>query len=428
MTVNFTPGAQQWLGIAKETTYGVPAAAPTAWIPLASPKWNPNVTVLTDQNLRGYMGTTYQATQGMAYSDLSYQTMIYKDSVFQHLLAALGVPDTVQQLTASTLTKGTTATTGGTLPAGNTYWVVTPTATGGEGPASNEITALLTGSTSTQVLSWTAVTGATGYNIYRGTTAGAENVLVASVGAVLTYTDTGTSVGADTPPAGATYLHQTSLLNAGNGQPVSWTGWLFMGDKCEQVPGMVITDLKFTFVVNQNSTIDASWVGMPSTAVTAPANTPSTLPPFPPYTANIMVGSVPIGNRTGCTIDLKRASVPIPVLNGTQNPLAMFAGPLDVSGTIDAVFQQSTDNDLVNLLTNAQPSLTVAASPQNDSGHGLTLHCNQIYYTTSTPAGSNTSWMTISSAFGSVMNTVDALDGKMSPVKAILSTTSATPF
>jgi len=428
MTINYTPGAQQWLGIAKETTYGVPAAAPTAFIPLSSPKWNPNVTVLTDQNIRGMMGTNYQATQGMSYSELSYQTMVYNDSVMQHLVAALGTADTVLPLPATVLTKGATATTGGTLPAGNMYWKVTATAGGGESPGSNEVTALLTGSTSTQVLTWTAVTGATGYNIYRGIATGAENVLVASVGTVLTYTDTGTSIGTGTVGSAATYLHQVSLLNVGNGQPPSYTGWLFMGDKCEQIPGMMIADLKFTFVVNQNTTLDVQWAGMPSTAVTAPTNTPTTLPPFPPYTTNIMVGSVPIGNRTGATLDLKRSTAPIPVLNGTQNPLAIFSGPLDVTGTIDAVFQGTVDNDLVNLLTNAQPSLTINADPQNDSAHGLSLHCNQIYYLTAPPAGSNTSWMTVSSTFGAVMNTVDALDGNQSPMRAILATTSATPF
>lgn len=428
MTISFTPGAQQWLGIAKETTYGVPAAAPTVWIPLSSPKWNPNVTVLTDANIRGDMGTIYQATQGMGYSELSYQTMLYKDSVFQHLLAMLGVADTVVSLTATTLTKGTTATTGGTLPAGATYWVVTATTGGGESVASNEITATLTGATSTQILSWTAVTGATGYNVYRGTAAGAENVLVASVTSGLTYTDIGAVGTVGAPPTTAAYVHQTSLLNSGSGQPQGWTGWLNEGDKCERVPGMVMVDLKFTFAANANSTMDVQWAGMPSTAVTSPTNTPSTVPPMPPYMTNILVGSSPVGNRTGCTIDIKRSTVPIPVLNGTQSPLAIFAGPVDVTGTLDAVFQGTVDNDLVNLLTNAQPALTVLAAPQNDSAHSLSLHCNQIYYLTAPPAGSNTSWMTISSTWGSVNNYVDALDGRTSPIRASLSTTTATPF
>jgi len=428
MTINFTPGSQQWLGIAKETTYGVPVAAPTIWIPVSNPKYNPNVTVLTDNNLRGMMGGNFQATQGMTYTDLSYQTMIYKDSVFPHLLAMLGVADTVTTLAATTLTKGTTATTGGTLPAGNTYWKVTADIVGGEGIGSNEVTALLTGATSTQVLSWTAVTGATGYNVYRGTAAGVENVQVANLGNVTTYTDTGLTVGAGAPPTTAGNVHKTALLNTGNGQPPSYTGWLLEGDKCEQIPGMVAVDLKFTFVVNQNSTVDVSWAGMPATAVTPPTNTPSTVAPFPPYTTLISIGGSVVGSRSGATIDMKRSTVPIPVLNGTSAPLAIFGGPVTVTGTIDAVFQGSTDPDLINLLTNAQPALVITSSPQNDPAHPITLRCSQIAYTTAAPAGSNTSWMTIASAFNALMNPTDALDGMLSPVQGMLCTTSSTPF
>jgi hypothetical protein len=428
MTINFTPGSQQWLGIAKETTYGVAAAAPTVWIPVSSPKYNPNVSVLTDQFLRGMMATDYQATQGMSFSELSYQTMIYKDSVFQHLVAILGMADTVVSLAATTLTKGTTATTGGTLPAGNTYWKVTPTAPGGEGIGSNEVTALLTGATSTQVLSWTAVTGATGYNVYRGVAAGAENVLVASLGNVLTYTDIGTTLSAGAPPATAANIHKTALLNTSNGQPQSWTGWLLEGDKCEQIPGMVAVDVKFTFVTGANSTVDVSWAGMPGTLVTPPTNTPSAVAPFAPYTTLVNIGGSVVGSRSGATIDLKRATVPMDALNGTAAPVAIFGGPLSVSGTIDAIFQGSTDPDLVNLLTNAQPSLTITSSPQNDSAHPITLRCSQIAYTSAAPVGSNTSWMTISSAFTALANATDALDGMLSPVQGMLCTTSATPF
>ncbi|RJO74172.1 hypothetical protein D5S18_18640 [Nocardia panacis] len=100
---------------------------------------------------------------------------------------------------ATTLSLGTTSTTGGTLAAGTYFWKVT--AVGAvESTGSNEVTATTTGSTSSQVLTWTSVSGATGYKIYRGTSAGAENVLVATLGTVLTYTDTGSAGSASTPP------------------------------------------------------------------------------------------------------------------------------------------------------------------------------------------------------------------------------------
>lgn len=87
------------------------------------------------------------------------------------------------------LTKGATAG-GGTFAAGTYFWKITAINTHGETVGSNEITATLTANQE-QTFTWVAIAGATGYKVYRGTVAGAENVLVATLGAVATYTDTG---------------------------------------------------------------------------------------------------------------------------------------------------------------------------------------------------------------------------------------------
>lgn len=92
-------------------------------------------------------------------------------------------------LSPPTLTKGTTTTSGGTFAAGTYYWVVTALNTHGETLASNEISATLVAN-GTQAMSWGAVTGATSYNIYRGTSAGGENVLVTNTSST-SYTATG---------------------------------------------------------------------------------------------------------------------------------------------------------------------------------------------------------------------------------------------
>jgi hypothetical protein len=92
------------------------------------------------------------------------------------------------------LTLGTTATSGGTFAAGTYYWkvsAVNASGGGGETLPSNEVSAVLAAN-GTQALSWGAVAGAASYNIWRGTTAGGENVLVATVTGT-TYTDTGSA-------------------------------------------------------------------------------------------------------------------------------------------------------------------------------------------------------------------------------------------
>ena len=433
MTTTPRPGSQQWFGYAKETTYGVAVATPTMWVPVDSPKWEPKITPLVDQALRGYMGTDYGQTQGMRHDELSYKTMIYADSIFPHLVAMLGGTDTVTPLTATTLTLGATATTGGTLAAGATYWKVTATAAGGEGIGSNEVTATLTGATSSQPLTWTAVTGATGYKVYRGTAVGAENVLVATLAAVTSYTDVGATLGAGSPPVVAGNVHALSLNNTSDathaGQPGSYTGFLYQLDgNVIQIPGMILSDLKFTFKTDTQVTVDASWIGMPGKTLSAPTNTPSTLPPFPPSSAGISIAGVSTDRYSDFSLDLKRTVTPVGTLNGTNAPSSIFAGPLSVTGSLNAIYQGLSDADLVNLTTNVQPALSLSCNQQADSAHPLVLQCSKIAYDSAAPAGSNTSFATIASNFKALMNATDALDGKLSPIQAKIVTTSSTPY
>jgi hypothetical protein len=96
--------------------------------------------------------------------------------------------------------------TGGTLPAGTTYWGVTATTSLGETLISNQVSAALTGTTSSVVLSWTASPGATGYRVYRGAALGSLTTRVTSLsgGTTTSYTDTGTAGTAAGPPSSNT--------------------------------------------------------------------------------------------------------------------------------------------------------------------------------------------------------------------------------
>lgn len=92
---------------------------------------------------------------------------------------------------------------GGTFAAGTYYWKITATNIAGETTGSSEVSAVLTGSTSSCALAWTAVTGASGYKVYRGTSAGAQDKLIATV-TTNSYTDTGTAGTAATVPGANT--------------------------------------------------------------------------------------------------------------------------------------------------------------------------------------------------------------------------------
>ena len=96
---------------------------------------------------------------------------------------------------------------GGTFAAAAYFWKITAINAQGETTASNEATAtiVLNGSA---VLTWPQVTNAAGYNVYRGTSTGAENHLITTInsGSTLTYTDTGTVGSAVSPPGSNTAI------------------------------------------------------------------------------------------------------------------------------------------------------------------------------------------------------------------------------
>jgi len=93
-----------------------------------------------------------------------------------------------------------TATTGGTITAGTYRYIVTAINASGETTASNEQTIVTTGSTSTVTVTWVAVTGATGYKLYKTAAGGGTGteLLYKTVGLVITDIDTtpGTPTGA----------------------------------------------------------------------------------------------------------------------------------------------------------------------------------------------------------------------------------------
>jgi hypothetical protein len=104
------------------------------------------------------------------------------------------------QLTPPSGLAVTASGTGGTLAAGGHYWVITAIDANGETTKSTEVNATTTGTTSSAVLTWNSTNGATGYKVYRGTTTTNENILVATLGNVLTYTDTGAAGSSASPP------------------------------------------------------------------------------------------------------------------------------------------------------------------------------------------------------------------------------------
>jgi len=104
---------------------------------------------------------------------------------------------------------GTASTSGGSMSAATYYYIVTALNNNGETTKSTESSGLTvaSGSTGSVVLSWTPVSGATGYKIYRTTSSGTygATTLISTVKApIATYTDTAASASTGTPPTSNT--------------------------------------------------------------------------------------------------------------------------------------------------------------------------------------------------------------------------------
>lgn len=112
-----------------------------------------------------------------------------------------------------------TATTGGTLAAGTYYYkIVAVDALGGLTLPGTEKSQVTTGTTSTVTLTWTAVPGASSYQIWRGTATNSENVYATS--STNSYTDTGTMTSGTISSSNTTQLGYVSntgaFLGSGN--------------------------------------------------------------------------------------------------------------------------------------------------------------------------------------------------------------------
>lgn len=320
----FIPANNQWVGVAREVTYGTPVAAPTLYVPADTPQYHEIIPPLKDQALRGMMGTTYQQIGGLKHDEFGFKTFGYLDSVFFFLRGALGLPD------------------------------------------------VLTGSA-------------------------------------------------------APYTHKTSVQNAGgNGQPVSSTVfWNDGAGKAWQMPGAQVAEVKITVKSDGLYALDVKYVGLPSTVITSPTNSPTTALPMPSWNSTLTLGGTGETVYSEMDIDIKRGTEMIPTITGTQIPFAIFAGPVSVTGSLTSVYQGSTDVHLTDYLANTHPALSVKTAPVGDAVNSITTQLSAVAFDDVQVSGTN-KWLELKGTWEALMNTTDALDGMQSMMQAILVSSAST--
>jgi hypothetical protein len=309
MTVTFGASPLQWVGVARETTYGTPVAAPTDWIPSNTPVWTPKPVIFVDDNLRGTMAPQAQQVQGLRSDTVTFKTFLYIDSTYFLLRSALGLPDVV----------------------------------------------------------------------------------------------TGT---------GAPYTHKTSVQSGNNGQPAGTTVFYYDAQgKSWQMPGAQIDSIKITGAIGALVTVDVTYMGLPAIPIAPPTNTPSLQQPDPSWNTTITVASTSMLNKSSFEWDISRGAYVVEAINGTQTPPAIGTGACIITGSIDAIYQGSTDTDLVNLLTNVQPAMTIVIAPVGDAVHTITFQTTVVAYDAIAISDGGGKYMQIKSTVKALTNATDVAGG-----------------
>jgi PKD repeat protein len=120
------------------------------------------------------------------------------------------------------------SSTSGVLGARTHYFKIVALLDSGGGVAvsapSREVSVTLSGSSTSARLSWAAVSGATRYRIYRGTSAGGESVYLQTSGTSTSFTYTGRSESSGKPRSSGTLWNVKNLIELKNAQRVTISG------------------------------------------------------------------------------------------------------------------------------------------------------------------------------------------------------------
>lgn len=215
------------------------------------------------------------------------------------------------------------------------------------------------------------------------------------------------------------YTHKSSLQNAGNnGQPAGTTVYFTSGDKTYEMTGALISELKITLKSTDAATLEVTFIGMPATVIAPLTNTPTTAVLMPSWNTTFALNSVATTLFSELDLDIKRDVKAIQTINGTQAPMAIYGGGVDVTGDITSVFQGSTDPVWMDYTSNSQVPLTAITAPVGDATHSIKLQMSKIKLSKAAWTGTS-DYLELKSSFTAIANATDALDSVLSPLQAI---------
>jgi len=200
-----------WAWIQQGTAASVAASgtAPSDYWSAAILAFKTGTPAASVSNINGSLAVTQNAPSSSALGGFltpgTYTYYVTARNSYGESLPSSPSSVTIPPLSVPSGVSAALSTTASSLAAGTYDYVVTATGTNpggglGETTASANVSATTTSTDPSVTISWSAVTGARGYRIYRGTTAGTYTVYYEVSSSTLSYTDTGASANSGSPP------------------------------------------------------------------------------------------------------------------------------------------------------------------------------------------------------------------------------------
>lgn len=169
-----------------------------------------------------------------------------------------------------------------------------------------------------------------------------------------------------TTGASAPFSHVFSTLNTGNGQPTSYT----LNDNYvagnRQYPGAKFSEVGFKFSADGLLTYSAKATTFGSATAAAPTTSFTAIPPMVGWQGVVQIGGVTNAGVLDGEITIKRSVTIINSVDGTQAPVQLWSGPVQVDGKATLIMED--DTALTQYLTTAKPAIDFNFS----AGTGIT--------------------------------------------------------
>jgi hypothetical protein len=220
-----------------------------------------------------------------------------------------------------------------------------------------------------------------------------------------------------------------SPLNTSNGQPPPYLVYIYnpANSNTRVFAKAVCSDLTIKLDPGALATYTSTWKSFASGVVANPGTIPPTFSSFtalPSRVGGTTIGGTVTGKLESAEYSFKREEfAPIFTLQGVQDPLALFSGP--VACTAKTVIIPDDDVQFLNYINQSQPAMVVTATiGATTAANGIKIQTTKSNYETVKVVQTGKAYVTLDVPFTAIANSTDksTAGGGLSPALVTLST------